>query len=117
VHDLNKKTISRSVSYVAAPQFAAAMLEHEVLITIPVDRHVLLIAKVIVGAGTELAGATVGAVHDHSDNVRLIALQRQDRDETDWSPSPGAEIAAGDTLFVLATRAGLGRLLERSRPQ
>ena len=37
-------TISRSVSYLAAPAFAAAMLEHQVLRTIPVGRPVLLIA-------------------------------------------------------------------------
>ncbi len=37
-------TISRSVPYLAAPSFALAMLEHQVLRTIPVGRHVLLIA-------------------------------------------------------------------------
>ena len=42
-------TISRSVPYLAAPAFAAAMLEHQVLRTIPVGRHVLLIADVRVG--------------------------------------------------------------------
>jgi voltage-gated potassium channel Kch len=41
--------ISRSVSYLAAPAFAAAMLEHQVLRTIAVGRHVLLIADVQVG--------------------------------------------------------------------
>ena len=51
-----ENTISRSVSYLAAPAFAAAMLEHQVLRTIPVGRHVLLIADVAVGAGAELAG-------------------------------------------------------------
>ena len=44
-------TISRSVPYLAAPAFAAAMLEHQVLRTIPVGRHVLLIADVVVRAG------------------------------------------------------------------
>jgi Trk K+ transport system NAD-binding subunit len=44
-------TISRSVSYLAAPAFAAAMLEHQVLRTIPVGRHVLLIADIRVTAG------------------------------------------------------------------
>src|SRR6185312_13366991 len=33
--------VSRSVSYLAAPAFAVAMLEHKVLRTIPVGRHVL----------------------------------------------------------------------------
>ncbi|MGH7735717.1 MAG: potassium channel family protein, partial [Gemmatimonadales bacterium] len=37
---------SRSVPYLAAPAFAAAMLEHQVLRTIAVGRHVLLIADV-----------------------------------------------------------------------
>src|SRR5450631_3610713 len=52
-------TVSRSVSYLAAPAFAAAMLEHQVLRTIPVGRHVLLIADVRVEAGAELAGKPV----------------------------------------------------------
>jgi Trk K+ transport system NAD-binding subunit len=111
------KTISRSVSYLAAPQFAAAMLEHEVLRTIPVGRHVLLIAKVTVGSGAELAGAQVADVHDGTDNVRLIALQRWDRAAADWSPDPDATIGAGDILFVLASRTGLARVRARSRPQ
>jgi Trk K+ transport system NAD-binding subunit len=110
-------TRSRSVSYLAAPQFAAAMLEHEVLRTIPVGRHVLLIAKVTVGSGAELAGARVADVHDGSGNVRLIALQRGGEAAADWSPSRDAEIAAGDILFVLATRAGLGWVRASSRPQ
>ncbi len=49
-------TISRSVSYLAAPVFAATMLDHQVLRTIAVGRHVLVIADVAVGAGSELAG-------------------------------------------------------------
>jgi Trk K+ transport system NAD-binding subunit len=110
-------TISRSVSYLAAPQFAAAMLEHEVLRTIPVGRHVLLIARVAVGPGAGLAGARVADVHDRSDNVRLIALLRGGQHAADWSPGPDAKIAAGDTLFVLATRAGLARVRAQSRAQ
>lgn len=49
-------TISRSVAYLAAPAFAAAMLEHQVLRTIPVGRHVLLIADIRVNPGSDLAG-------------------------------------------------------------
>ena len=50
--------ISRSVPYLAAPAFAAAMLEHQVLRTIAV-RHVLLIADVRAGPG--LAGSIISA--------------------------------------------------------
>jgi Trk K+ transport system NAD-binding subunit len=107
-------TISRSVSYLAAPAFAAAMLDHQVLRTIPVGRHVLLIAEVAVGDGAELAGRHVDDVHDRSD-VRLIALRRRGETGVDWEPRPGDELRTGDRLVVLATRAGLGRVLARSR--
>jgi Trk K+ transport system NAD-binding subunit len=108
-------TISRSVSYLAAPTFAAAMLEHQVLRTIPVGRHVLLIADVAVGAGAELAGRRVEDVHDGSD-VRLIALRRRGATTVDWVPRPGDELSAGDGMVVVATRAGLSRVLARCRP-
>jgi Trk K+ transport system NAD-binding subunit len=107
-------TISRSVSYLAAPAFAAAMLEHQVLRTIPVGRHVLLIADVAVGEGAELAGLNVDDVHDRSD-VRLIALRRRGGTGVDWSPRPGDQLRPGDRLVVVATRAGLSRMLARSR--
>jgi Trk K+ transport system NAD-binding subunit len=109
-------TISRSVSYLAAPAFAAAMLEHQVLRTIPVGRHVLLIADVAVGEGSELAGRHVEDVHDRSD-VRLVALRHQGGTWADWSPRPGDELRPADRLVVVATRAGLGRVLARCRPQ
>ncbi len=106
-------TISRSVSYLAAPAFAAAMLEHQVLRTIPVGRHVLLIADVTVGPGAELAGQRVNDVHDGSE-VRLIALRRRGGTGVDWSPRPRDEIHPQDGLVVLATRAGLSRVLARA---
>jgi Trk K+ transport system NAD-binding subunit len=106
-------TISRSVPYLAAPAFAAAMLEHQVLRTIPVGRHVLLIADVAVGSGAELAGRRVDDVHDGSD-VRLIALRRRGG-AVDWAPRPGDGLQPQDRLVVLATRAGLSRVLARSR--
>ena len=107
-------TISRSVPYLAAPAFAAAMLEHQVLRTIPVGRHVLLIAEVAVAAGAELAGHRVDDVHDGTD-LRLIAVRRRAEAGVDWSPRPGDELRPADRLVVLATRAGLSRVLARSR--
>jgi Trk K+ transport system NAD-binding subunit len=110
-----ENTISRSVSYLAAPAFAAAMLEHQVLRTIPVGRHVLLIAEVPVGEGSALAGHRVDDVHDGSD-LRLIALRRRGGAGVGWSPRPGDVLRPLDGLVVLATRAGLGRVLARSQP-
>jgi Trk K+ transport system NAD-binding subunit len=112
-------TISRSVSYLAAPAFAAAMLEHQVLRTIAVGRHVLLIADVLVGSGAELAGHLVDEVH-RTGEVRVIALRRRGADGADgvdWSLSEGYRLAPQDRMFVLATRAGLSRVLSRSEPR
>jgi Trk K+ transport system NAD-binding subunit len=106
-------TISRSVSYLAAPAFAAAMLEHQVLRTIPVGRHVLLIADVQVESGSELAGLPVEDVHQTGE-VRVIALRRGGSDGVDWSPRRDYRISPQDRLYVLATRAGLSHVLTQS---
>jgi Trk K+ transport system NAD-binding subunit len=108
-------TISRSVSYLAAPAFAAAMLEHQVLRTIPVGRHVLLIADVVVSAGSELSGEPVESVHQTGE-VRVIALHRAAAEGADWSPRADYRLAPQDRVDVLATRAGLGQVLARSQP-
>jgi Trk K+ transport system NAD-binding subunit len=108
-------TISRSVSYLAAPAFAAAMLEHQVLRTIPVGRHVLLIADIRVTAGSGLAGRPVEDIHQ-TGQVRVIALQRPGADTVDWAPGKQRLLAPQDRIYVLATRAGLSRALARSQP-
>ena len=109
-------TISRSVSYLAAPTFAAAMLEHQVLRTIPVGRHVLLMADVPVAADAELAGQLIEHMHQ-SGGVRVIALRKRGSNSLDWSPWNEYRLMPQDRIFVLATRAGLSRVLTRSRPQ
>jgi Trk K+ transport system NAD-binding subunit len=109
-------TISRSVSYLAAPTFAATMLEHQVLRTIPVGRHVLLIADVPVAADAELAGQLVEEVHRRGE-VRVLALRRRGANDLDWRPRNEYRLMPQDRLFVLATRAGLSRALTRSQPR
>jgi Trk K+ transport system NAD-binding subunit len=108
-------TVSRSVSYLAAPAFAAAMLEHQVLRTIPVGRHVLLIADVRVEADAELAGQPIEHV-EHPGETRVLAVRRKGTDGFDWSPHRGYLLAPQDRLLVLATRAGLGNTLARNAP-
>ncbi len=107
-------TISRSVPYLAAPAFAAAMLEHQVLRTIPVGRHVLLIADVGVGAGSGLAGQPVRSVH-RPGSVRVIAVRRAAANGVDWAPDPGYRLSPLDRIYVLATRTGLSEVLARSQ--
>ena len=107
-------TVSRSVSYLAAPAFAAATLEHQVLRTIPVGRHVLLIADVRVEAGAELAGKPA-AEAERPGETHVLAARRRGTDTFDWSPDRNRLLAPQDQLLVLATRAGLGQTLAGNR--
>jgi Trk K+ transport system NAD-binding subunit len=103
-------TISRSVPYLAAPAFATAMLEHQVLRTIDVGRHVLLIAEIRVADQAGLAGSSISGT-EQDGQARVLALQASGTAALDWSPNRGDLLAAGDRLIVLATRRGLGRFL------
>ena len=103
-------TISRSVPYLAAPAFATAMLEHQVLRTIDVGRHVLLIAEIKVADQAGLAGSLISDT-EQDGQARVLALQANGMAALDWSPPRGYQLAAGDRLIVLATRRGLGRFL------
>jgi Trk K+ transport system NAD-binding subunit len=102
--------ISRSVPYLAAPAFATAMLEHQVLRTIDVGRHVLLIAEIRVAEQAGLAGSPIGDT-EQDGQARVLALQASGVAALDWSPDRARLLAAGDRLIVLATRRGLGRYL------
>jgi Trk K+ transport system NAD-binding subunit len=113
--NLGGNVVSRSVSYLSAPSFAVAMLEHQVLRTIPVGRHVLLIADVPVDRDSELEGTALEQVHE-AGQARVIALRRRGVDEMDWKPRQDYLLSAQDRMIVLATRAGLGRVLARSTP-
>jgi len=113
-------TISRSVPHLAAPAFATAMLEHQVLRTIDVGRHVLLIAEIRVADQAGLAGSLISGT-EQDGQARVLALQANGAPlapggtnppgALDWSPQRGHRLAAGDRLIVLATRRGLGRFL------
>src|SRR5436190_487933 len=99
--------ISRSVPYLAAPAFATAMLEHQVLRTIDVGRHVLLIAEIRVADQAGLAGSPISGT-EQDGQARVLALQANGMAALDWSPQRGYLLAAGDRLIVLATRRGPG---------
>lgn len=108
--------VSRSVSYLAAPSFAAALLNRAVIATIPVDRHALLVAEVSVAAGSALAGRELRTVGT-SAGVRVIALTRAGQGRIEWTLPPEHQLRPGDRLTVVVRRAGLNRLLrEASTP-
>ncbi|BCJ53715.1 potassium transporter TrkA [Actinoplanes sp. NBRC 14428] len=115
VEDAFNIDISRSVSRLAAPAFVAAMLERDVLATIPVDRHALLVAAVRVLGGAPLDGAPLSRV-DRALSVRVIGLSAAGAEWVDWAPDPRRVLGAGDRIFVVARRAGLRALVEQATP-
>jgi Trk K+ transport system NAD-binding subunit len=111
---------SRSVSYLAAPAFAASMVGSEVVDTIPVGRRVLLVAEVRVGARSRLEGRPFHEVNV-ADELRLVAVQTgrpglEQGVQTFWWPerNRGRTLDRAHTMVVVATRAGLVGLLERA---
>jgi Trk K+ transport system NAD-binding subunit len=114
--NLGKNVVSRSVSYLAAPAFAVAMLEHKVLRTIAVGRHVLVIADVRVEPGSDLAGQPLADL-ERGRLSRVLALAERGKPRWfNWSPQRDRRLEAGDRLIVLATRAGLSTFLAGNRP-
>jgi len=107
--------VSRSVSYLAAPAFAVAMLEHQVLRTIAVGRHVLLIADVRVEDGAPIAGHSLDQL-ERDRQARVLAIAERGTPRFSWSPRRDRPLAEGDRLIVLATRAGLSPFLAGDRP-
>jgi Trk K+ transport system NAD-binding subunit len=106
-------TTSRSVSALAAPSFAAAILGHEVVATIPVHRRVLLAAEVPVEAGSALEGETIEGLQREGE-IRIIAIRTGRGDQVLWTPPPGRQLTRTDTLLAITNRRGLGRLIQRS---
>jgi Trk K+ transport system NAD-binding subunit len=106
--------ISRSVSYVAAPVFAAALRDGQVLATIPVGRRILLMAEVTVGRASLMAGLPVGAL-DEAGVARVVGVYRGAGPDAvlEMPPRPRRRLKVGDRLLVVATRGGLGTVLER----
>ncbi|ELS55033.1 NAD-binding protein [Streptomyces viridochromogenes] len=130
-------TRSRSVSHLAAPAFAGAMMGRQILGAIPVERRVLLFAAVGVAGHPQLEDKTVGQAF-RAGAWRVLALDRTARDERrdDRREEPAVEEAyedgrAGgasgwvwdlpdtyvlqkdDRVVLAATRRGLAELLGR----
>jgi Trk K+ transport system NAD-binding subunit len=104
--------ISHSVSYVAAPAFAAALMDQNVFGTLPIGRRVLLVAEVRVSPGSELDGMTV-AEANMPGGARTIALHPHLEPRPRWALHGTERLNAWDRIIVVATRAGLARMLER----
>ncbi|WP_405506668.1 NAD-binding protein [Streptomyces purpurascens] len=123
-------TRSRSVSHLAAPAFAGAMMGRQILGAIPVERRVLLFAEVEVAGHPQLEGRTVAEAF-RAGAWRVLALNtsppgRRGDDEPAgeervpasglvWDLPPTYVLGAGDRVVLAATRRGLAELLGRRR--
>ncbi|MFI8421042.1 NAD-binding protein [Streptomyces sp. NPDC085479] len=119
-------TRSRSVSHLAAPAFAGAMMGRQILGAIPVERKVLLFAAVLVAGHPQLEGRTV-AESFRPNAWRVLALDTADpparrpdlastphdgaQPQLLWDLHPGYVLRPEDRVVVAATRRGLAELL------
>jgi Trk K+ transport system NAD-binding subunit len=101
--------VSRSVSYLAAPAFAAALLDHQVLRTVAVGRHVLLIAGLVIEPRAKLSGRQVTDAEGEG-QARVLAVQPRGGANAIWSPARDRTLIPGDRMIIIATRAGLRAL-------
>ncbi|WP_250400040.1 potassium channel family protein [Streptomyces cellostaticus] len=124
-------TRSRSVSTLAAPAFAGAMMGRQVLGAIPVERRVLLFAALNVAGHSQLEGRTI-AESFRPGSWRVLALDTAAPGERlpdlaatpapdrtgrvgglVWDLHPGYVLRAEDRVVLAATRQGLAELLGR----
>ncbi|MGW2029588.1 NAD(P)-binding protein [Streptomyces spinosus] len=96
-------TRSRSVTHLAAPAFAGAMLGRQVLGAVAVERRVLLFAAVDVDGHPQLEGRTVREAF-RAGSWRVLALLGH----ADTASSH--VLGKGDRVVVAATRRGLAEL-------
>jgi Trk K+ transport system NAD-binding subunit len=110
-HDLAQRVetafsihVSRSLSSLAAPAFAAALSDRRALATIPVGAQAITVAEMGVSVTrtvAELEGAAAG-------QARVIALGRH------WTPPAAVQIGAGERLVAVGSPAGLAALAKAS---
>lgn len=115
-------TRSRSVTHLAAPAFAGAMMGRQILGAIPVERRVLLFAAVEVRGHPRLEGRTVAEAFQ-AGAWRVLALdtaapgepatERASGSGLLWDLPPTYVLRAEDRVVLAATRRGLAELLGR----
>ncbi|WP_331733447.1 NAD-binding protein (plasmid) [Streptomyces sp. NBC_00080] len=127
-------TRSRSVSTLAAPAFAGAMMGRRILGAIPVERRVLVFAALDVAGHPQLEGRTI-AESFRPGAWRVLAVDSTDpgdrlpdlavapsHDGTEhyggllWDPHLGYVLHPQDRVVLAATRQGLAELLGTHLP-
>ncbi|WP_411081524.1 NAD-binding protein [Streptomyces sp. cmx-18-6] len=128
-------TRSRSVSHLAAPSFAVAMMGRQILGAVPVERKVMLFAALEVEGHPQLEGHTVEQAF-RAGAWRVLALDATPPADRNpdlaalppyppeggappsglvWDLHPGYVLRAQDRVVIAATRRGLAELLRGQR--
>ncbi len=110
VQRLLRGSTSLSVSYLAAPAFAAALIGQQIIDVVPVRRRVLLICEVGIAVGSEVDGLPVAALFRRH-QVRLLGIRTGRGQQVLWSPPRTRQLQRSDRLIVACTRSGLSWLL------
>ena len=93
--------LSRGVSSLAAPAFAAALLGRRAAAVLPIGREVLQIVTLTAELQTDIAGL------ERDCHARVLAVPGKE------FPEPGVRVAPGDELMVIGTGEGLAELERR----
>ncbi|MGW1892211.1 NAD-binding protein [Streptomyces sp. NPDC002004] len=125
-------TRSRSVSALAAPPFAAAMMRRHVLGVMPVERGSLLFTMVDVAGHPELEERSVHEAFRENEwrvlavgcsvptptasSMDTLARIRLVRPGFDWRPPHSRVLRAGDRVVLATTRRGLDILMTGVQP-
>jgi len=105
---------TRSVSMLAAPAFAAVALGRRQDVIFPVGRRVLLFTELTVSASSAAPGRSLRQLEEPGAS-RILAWSRSSSG-TNWQwRHLDHELAGNERIAVVATRAGLARLLRVTR--
>lgn len=94
--------LSRGVSSLAAPAFAAAILGRRATAVLPIGREVLQIVSLTAELDTDVAGLERGC------EARVLAVPGAE------FPEPGVLVSPGDELMLIGTSEGLAELERRA---
>jgi Trk K+ transport system NAD-binding subunit len=94
--------LSRGVSSLAAPAFAAAMLGRRATAVLPIGREVLQIVSLTAEVANDVASLERGC------QARVLAVPGRE------FPEPGVRVDPGDDIMVVGTGQGLAELERRA---
>jgi Trk K+ transport system NAD-binding subunit len=104
---------TRSVSMLAAPAFAAAALGRRRDVIFPIGRRVLLFTELTVSSSSAAPGRSLRDLEEPGAS-RILAWSRSSGTTWQWG-NLDHELAGNERIAVVATRAGLARLLRATR--